>query len=198
MTSGEIDLLCIDFCVAAGAFTWVGWWLRGRVERHRAEAAITGGARRRRPSPPIIGRDFPIPLPPATGGAVPITSDPRNRPPRPALVPIGKGTPENSAGDTRTVRLSELMKRPIYHPKRPIIYDTIAEPRAALAPAMRAMRDVSAALKDERDEVVAILVNTGYKAADARRAVAECTPLERQTIEGWVAAALRRAAGPAR
>lgn len=45
------------------------------------------------------------------------------------------------------------------------------------------------------DEVVDLLVGTGYKKPTALVAANGCTPAERATIESWSRAALRRAAG---
>ncbi|HSX22380.1 MAG TPA: hypothetical protein VLE97_06345 [Gaiellaceae bacterium] len=45
------------------------------------------------------------------------------------------------------------------------------------------------------DDVIAALVGSGFKKATAAEATWACTAAERGTIEGWTAAALRRARG---
>jgi hypothetical protein len=45
------------------------------------------------------------------------------------------------------------------------------------------------------DDVIAALVGSGFKKATAAEATWACTAAERTTIEGWTAAALRRARG---
>lgn len=70
----------------------------------------------------------------------------------------------------------------------PTVVAAPASPRAAK------FRAPPVPAADTSDDVVAAIVGAGYKKATATSATLACSPAERQSIESWTAAALRRCA----
>ena len=60
--------------------------------------------------------------------------------------------------------------------------------------ASRRTPEAKASVDEGGDDVIAALVASGYKKAQATEATWACTPSERATVEHWTAAALRRCA----
>jgi hypothetical protein len=60
--------------------------------------------------------------------------------------------------------------------------------------ASRRAPEAKAPFDEGGDDVIAALVASGYKKAQATEAAWACTPSERATVEHWTAAALRRCA----
>lgn len=65
-------------------------------------------------------------------------------------------------------------------------------PRKPVAP--RRTSEAKARTDEGGDDVISVLVASGYKKALATEATWACTPSERATVEHWTAAALRRCA----
>ena len=75
----------------------------------------------------------------------------------------------------------------------PIQVVEAAEPPRKPAVTRRAAETKTQA-EEGGDDVIAALVGSGYKKAQATEATWACTPSERATVEHWTAAALRRCA----
>ena len=93
-------------------------------------------------------------------------------------------------GRESTARSSRVV--PTSAPRGPIQVVEATEPPRKPAATRRAETKTQA--EEGGDDVIAALVASGYKKAQATEAAWACTPSERATVEHWTAAALRRCA----
>lgn len=94
MTQHDFDAVCVGFCVGAGLFTWVGYQLRRRVERaEKRWWGVSSGTESQRRTPPVVGRDYPVPLPKHSPPRATSRSDQKH----PHHIPIPAVTPTHDA-----------------------------------------------------------------------------------------------------
>lgn len=91
---------------------------------------------------------------------------------------------ESSARSSRVMSTSA--------PRGPIQVVEAEPPRKPAA--TRRAAETKPQAEDGADDVIAALVASGYKKAQATEAAWACSPSERATVEHWTAAALRRCA----
>lgn len=94
-----------------------------------------------------------------------------------------------SSRETQQVRAPREKQRDAI----PVVERTEVLRAAPLKPRVRT--EQKAASTEGGDDVIAALVGSGFKKVTATEATWACTPAERATLEGWTAAALRRARG---
>lgn len=166
----ELDCLIIGFSVGSLASLWVGYWLRGRVERWRNRRSM------KRSYAQALGADTVVSIKQThEQGARQVLSG------KPRVIPLEKRRSRDPlAAET-------LYRRPQQIPVVP----SAALLREAELDAQRAKETA----RIIREDAVAALTGAGYKRAAAEAALDACTLAERAGgLESWVACALRRAA----
>lgn len=187
----ELDCLIIGFAAGALASLWVGYWLRGRVERWHSGRATRRQARARE-------HDFPTTVAgnrETRRGArhIPfgdLSDSPTGR--RPPAPPPFQPIPPTKRRDLEHPTLRAAPRIPI----------AVLRERSAASPADALLADLDAdraraaeTARIIREDAVAALTGAGYKRAAAEAALDACTFVERAGgLESWVASALRRAA----
>jgi hypothetical protein len=190
----ELDCLIIGFSVGSLASLWVGYWLRGRVERWRrgrsarAHERAIGPARRDAKHIPFThARD--------EHSALDVVGRPREQRVRNVLSGKPRVIPIPKRDDAEVGHEHHRVKQPI-----PLPCDSFHEPGSIPSAAFLRGAELDALQAKEtariiRDDAVAALTGAGYKRAAAEAALDACTLAERAGgLESWVACAFRRAA----
>jgi hypothetical protein len=104
---------------------------------------------------------------------------------------VARGDRENRENHESAPRTARGSSAPSSRSSIPVV-EPAEFPRKP--PASRRAPEAKAPADEGGEDVIAALVASGYKKAQATEATWACTPSERATVEHWTAAALRRCA----
>lgn len=169
----ELDCLIIGFSVGSLASLWVGYWLRGRVERWRNRRSM------KRSYAKALGADTVLSIKQTREqGAHQVLSG------KPRVIPLEKRRSRDPLATETLYHRPAPQQIPIIPPADALLRDLELDKQQAKETA-----------RIIREDAVAALTGAGYKRAAAEAALDACTLAERAGgLESWVACALRRAA----
>jgi hypothetical protein len=185
----ELDCLIIGFSVGSLASLWIGYWLRGRVERWRRGRTPRVHERALGPSR-RDAKHIPFTLASDEHSALDVVGRPREQRVRnmlsgkPRVIPLEKRRSRDPLAAETLYRRPAPQQIPIIPPADALLRDLELDAQQAKETA-----------RIIREDAVAALTGAGYKRAAAEAALDACTLVERAGgLESWVACALRRAA----